>query len=105
MPSKRIQISVRPTADEHESLKTRAAAFGYKSISQYLIDRGISEGIQIEDVDKAKLDKLLFETRKIGVNINQIALQLNRGYQKYSHQYLDKTFMELNRVLKSLLGE
>jgi hypothetical protein len=105
MPSKRIQISVRPTADEHELLKMRAAAFGYKSMSQYLVDRGIGEGVQIENVDKAKLDKLLFEVRKIGVNVNQIALQLNRGYQKYSHQYLDRVFLELEGVLKSLIGE
>jgi hypothetical protein len=105
MPSNRVKITVRPAADEHELLKKRAAAFGYKSMSQYLIDRGISEGLQIESVDKAKLDRLLFELRRVGVNINQIALQLNKGYQKYSHQYLDRTFNEVHRVLKSFLGE
>jgi hypothetical protein len=105
MPSTRVKITIRPTAEEHELLKNRAAAFGYKSLSQYLINRGLSKGVQIENIDKAKLDKLLFEIRKIGININQIALQLNRGYRNYSHQHLDKTFIELNRILKLLLGE
>ncbi len=105
MPSTRAKITVRPTAGEHELLKNRTADFGYKSLSKYLIDRGLSKGVQIENIDNAKLDKLLFEIRKLGININQIALQLNKGYQNYSHHHLDKTFIELNRILKLLLGE
>jgi hypothetical protein len=104
MPSNRIKITVRPTPEQHEQLKKRAAAFGYKSMSQYLIDRGISEGLQIESVDKAKLERLLFELRKIGVNLNQIALQMNKGYQNYSQKYLDRVFSELEKVLKSFTG-
>jgi hypothetical protein len=104
MPSNRPKITVRPTPEEHEQLKKRAAAFGYKSMSQYLIDRSISEGAQIESVDRAKLERLLFEIRKVGVNLNQIALHMNKGYQNYSQKYLDRAFSELEKVLKSFTG-
>jgi hypothetical protein len=104
MPSIRAKITTRPTQEQHEQLKKRAASFGYKSLSQYLIDRGLGEGIQIESIDREKLERLLFELRKIGINLNQIALQMNRGYRNYSQQYLNHTFVELEKVLTTFTG-
>ncbi len=60
--------------------------------------------MQIESVDKAKLERLLFELRKVGVNLNQIALQMNKGYQNYSQKHLDRAFSELEKLLKSFTG-
>jgi hypothetical protein len=100
----RAKLTVRPTTQEHEQLKKRAASFGYKSMSRYLIDRSISEGVQLENVHREKIERLLFELRKVGNNLNQIALQMNRGYQNYSRSHLDRTFSELERVLKIFTG-
>ncbi len=104
MASQRPKITVRPMPEQHEQLKERAAGFGYKSISQYLIDRGLQNGRQIESVDRERLERLLFELRKIGTNLNQMTFQLNRGYQNYSHKYLDRAFYDLSKVLQAIAG-
>jgi hypothetical protein len=53
-------------------------------------------------VERERLERLLFEVRKIGVNINQIAHQMNDGYQGYSQQQLDRTMREVQRVMKEI---
>jgi len=59
----------------------------------------------IQSVERERLERLLFEVRRIGVNINQIALQMNRGYTEYSQAYLDKAFREVERVHRALADE
>jgi len=73
---KRPNVSVRPSAEELKTLHERAVSFGYKSLSKYLIERGLREGVMIQSVERERLERLLFEVRRIGVNINQIALQM-----------------------------
>ena len=102
---KRPNVSVRPSVEELQTLHERAASFGYKSLSKYLIERGLREGVMIQSVERERLERLLFEVRRIGVNINQIALQMNRGYTEYSQAYLDKAFREVERVHRALADE
>jgi hypothetical protein len=99
---KRKNISVRPTPAELEQLHERAASFGYKSVSQYLIERGLRDGAMIKSVERERVERLLFEARKIGVNINQIAHQMNAGYQGYSQAALDRAMREVERVMKEI---
>jgi hypothetical protein len=99
---KRKNISVRPTPAELEQLHERAASFGYKSVSQYLIERGLRDGAMIQTPERERVERLLFEARKIGVNINQIAHQMNAGYQGYSQQHLDRAMREVERVMNEI---
>jgi hypothetical protein len=103
--SKRKNISVRPKPDELEQLHERAASFGYKSVSQYLIERGLRDGAMIQTPERERIERLLFEARKIGVNINQIAHQMNAGYQGYSQAALDRAMREVERVMKEIRQE
>ena len=69
----RKNLSVRPTLEQHEALQLRAERFGYKSLSRYLIERGLREGEMIVSVDRELIERLLFEVRRAGQNLNLIA--------------------------------
>lgn len=104
--SKRKNISVRPTPEQLDALHERASSFGYKSVSQYLIERGLREGgLMIRSVDRERVERLLFEARKIGVNINQIARGINVGYRGYSQKHLDRALREAERVMREIRQE
>jgi hypothetical protein len=96
------KITVRPTDDELELLHARAESFGYKSLSKYLIERGLQDGVMIQSVERERVERLLFEVRKIGVNINQIAHQMNSGNRDYSQAALDRAMREVERVLREV---
>lgn len=104
--AKRKNISVRPTPEELDALHERAASFGYKSVSQYLIERGLRDnGLMIRSVDRERVERLLFEARKIGVNINHIARQMNAGDKGYSQAHLDRAMREVERVMREIRQE
>jgi hypothetical protein len=96
------KITVRPTDGELKLLHARAESFGYKSLSKYLIERGLKDGVMIQTPERERLERLLFEVRKVGVNINQIAHAMNDGYQGYSQQHLDRAMREVQRVMKEI---
>ena len=98
----RKNISVRPTPEELAQLHERAASFGYKSVSQYLIERGLLAGMMMQTPERERIERLLFEVRKIGGNINQIAQQLNAGSHRYSQAALDHALREVARVLAAV---
>jgi hypothetical protein len=93
---------VRPTAEELELLHERKSRFGYKSLSKYLIERGLREGEMLALVDARKIDRLLFEVRKIGVNVNQIALRLNEGKRPHSRETLDRAASQAEQILREI---
>lgn len=101
----RKNVSVRPTPEQLGQLHERAASFGYGSLSKYLIERGLHEGEMIQSVDREKLERLLYEVRKVGVNINQIARQMHKGYAEYSQAYLDQAMQQVERVVGEIAGE
>lgn len=96
------KITVRPSDDELELLHARAESFGYKSLSKYLIERGLQDGVMLQTPARERIERLLFEVRKIGVNINQIAHQMNAGYAGYSQAALDRAMREVERVMKEI---
>ncbi len=99
------KITVRPTDGELKLLHARAASFGYKSLSKYLIERGLKDSVMIQTPERERVERLLFEVRKIGVNINQIAHQMNAGNLGYSQQQLDRAMRDVQRVMKEIVGE
>ena len=99
---KRKNISVRPTPEQLDELHERAASFGYKSVSQYLIERGLRDGAMIQTPERERVERLLFEVRKIGVNINQIAHQMNAGNVGYPKAQLARAMGAVERVMKDI---
>lgn len=92
-------ISVRPTPDELQLLHERAESFGFKSLSKYLIERGLREGEMIVSVERERIERLLFEVRRIGRNVNQISRAMNSNGGKYPRTELDRAMAEVARLV------
>jgi hypothetical protein len=99
---KRKNVPVRPTEEQLKLLHERKSRFGYKSLSKYLIERGLRDGEMIALVDARKIDRLLFEVRKIGVNVNQIARRLNDGKRSYSQETIDRATTHAEQILREI---
>lgn len=97
--SPRKNVSVRPTPDQLEVLHARAASFGFRSLSQYLIERGLREGEMIVSADRERIERLLFEVRRIGRNVNQISRAVNSNGGKYPRTELDRAMAEVTRLV------
>ena len=97
--SERKNVSVRPTPEQLATLHGRAVAFGFKSLSQYLIERGLREGEMIVSADRERIERLLFEVRKVGRNINQISRAMNSNGGKYPRTELDRAMAEVARLV------
>lgn len=95
-------VPVRPTEEQLAELHQRKSKFGYKSLSKFLIERGLREGEMIAIVDPQKVDRLLFEVRKLGVNINQIARRLNEGGRPYAREALDRAIRQAEEILSEV---
>ncbi len=70
------QILVRATPAERSAIQRRAAAAG-RSLSRYLVGVGTNDHPPVTQEEREELGRLLFELRKVGVNLNQIAHTLN----------------------------
>lgn len=103
-PRRRKNVPVRPTSEELAMLHERKSRFGYKSLSKYLIERGLLEGEMVAIVDRRKIDRLLYELRKMGVSINQIARRLNMGSRSISQETLDRTAAQASQILEEISG-
>ena len=69
-------ILVRARPDERQEIQARAAAAG-QSLSRYLVAAGLSERPAMSKEEREEWRQLLFELRKAGVNLNQVAHTLN----------------------------
>lgn len=92
-------VSVRPTPEQLALLHARAESFGFKSLSKYLIERGLREGVMIESADRERIERVLFEVRKIGRNVNQIARWANGGGHGLTKEKVERAMGEVERVV------
>jgi len=92
-------VSVRPTPEQLQLLHERATSFGFKSLSQYLIERGLRQGEMIVSADRERIERLLFEVRRIGQNVNQISRAVNSNGGKYPLTELDRVMAEVARLV------
>ena len=72
------RFAVRCTRAERERLATRASKSGL-SLSRFLVETGINSTDPATARDRARLDRLLFQLHKIGVNLNQLTRRINSG--------------------------
>ncbi len=75
------KILLRVTAAEHQALKKRAAKHEI-SLSRYAVTSALERPIPARKQEREQITQTLFELRKIGSNINQIAHALNSARLK-----------------------
>jgi hypothetical protein len=92
-------VSVRPTPEDLAVLHARAASFGFKSLSRFLIERALREGEMIVSADRERIERILFEVRKIGNNLNQLARWANSGGRGLTHDKIERAAEEVERVV------
>jgi hypothetical protein len=73
---KNVPFSIRATRLEHLKIKIKAKQ-NNRSISRFLIEKSLSDEIFQLKVEQDHLKNLLFELRRAGNNLNQIAHSLN----------------------------
>ena len=95
-------VSARLSPAELESLEWLKARFGFGSNSDAIraLIRSASGMLEFDPVAAEKLDEVRGELRKIGVNVNQIALAANRGRIDLARQ----EWKALNALRQALPG-
>lgn len=85
------RIELRISNEDKEKLKEKAAAAGYKSVSKYIRDCALGKKITARvDIDA------VYNLRKIGNNLNQIARQINTEKK-------DETMLSLKFDIEALI--
>ena len=85
------RIELRISNEDKEKLKEKAAAAGYRSVSKYIRDCALGKKITARvDIDA------VYNLRKIGNNLNQIARQINTEKK-------DETMFALKSDLEALI--
>ncbi len=82
---KEIFVTFRVTVPEYERLQAAARQDGSKKVSNYLRKKVFSGDQETERMRQlqmldTKLNQMIFQIRKAGVNVNQIAHSCNAGY-------------------------
>ena len=84
-------IHLRISPEDKEALKKQATVAGYKSVSKYIRDVALGKQITARvDIDA------VYNLRKIGNNLNQIAKQINTEKR-------DETMLSLKYDIDALL--
>ncbi len=85
------RIELRISNEDKEKLKEKAAAAGYKSVSKYIRDCALGKKITARvDIDA------VYNLRKVGNNLNQIARQINTEKK-------DETLFALKSDIEALI--
>ncbi len=87
-------LKFRVTEDEKQIVEDKAITLGFSTTSQYL------RSVSIDNKIKPKADlELIFQIKKIGVNINQIAKRYN---EKKNSNSMDDYLKSLDLYMKEL---
>lgn len=100
--NKETKIYIRVTRAEKKKIDDQCKAMDYPSLSQYIRDVVLNKKI----VTKTDVEMIL-QLKKIGVNINQIAKQLNTNPSEVvsndTIRKLDNYMLELKEVTKRII--
>ena len=96
-------FSVRVAEDELRQLRRRAAAAGL-SLARYVVASALAGSpAPLSSAERALRQRAIFHARKIGVNLNQIARQLNSG-DAVSRDRLSEALDASKDALRRLTG-
>lgn len=96
------RFSVRVSERELIQLQARAQRAGL-SLSRYLVASGLTSMPPVSAEEQAQRQRAIFHARKIGVNLNQIARQLN-SQLPVAEEELVTALTAANEVLRALTG-
>lgn len=102
-------LLVRLTDAEKRDIEARAER-AELSVSRFLVKSGLDEARAIDPEERRLRERALFELRKVGVNLNQIAYALNaarrsaRGESDVSAAEVKEITGELKAVLEFVKG-
>jgi hypothetical protein len=101
------RLELRLSPKEKSAIQAKAKSLGYGSVSEFIramVDQGNVPRRTVCPVnDVPKVDAaLLYELNKIGVNLNQIAYQLNSG-EEAELPVVNAVLRQLDHTLEVLL--
>lgn len=100
-------VLVRLTDAEKRDIEARAER-AELSVSRFLVKSGLDEARAIDPQERQLRERALFELRKVGVNLNQVAYALNAarrsasGESEVSAAEIREIASELKAVLEFL---
>lgn len=103
MSYKGIRIKVK--VDDYERIK-KAAQVKNLSMSAFLrslVDASIDDVRNRPSIDSQHLSELIYQFKKIGSNINQIAKKLNSGDNDVSERFVLQQLLIIQRTLKEAI--
>ena len=95
---------VRCTGDELSELHKRAADVPM-SLSRYLVECGLRSQNPPDPTEREMRERAIFELRKAGVNLNQIARKLNEGTDPATMRQLDAAAAAVQIASMTVAGE
>ena len=96
-----LRPSVRATDDELCELRKRAKS-AKLSLSRYLVECGLRSGNPPDPRERELRERALFEVRKAGVNLNQVARCLNQQAGIVSREQVELAISATMEALKLL---
>jgi len=96
------RLTIRATKTERKHLGERAQA-AHLSVSRYLVEAALTSANPPTPESRAERERLLFQLRKIGVNLNQLARRANAGLP-VPIERLDGTLSAAQTVMAQLQG-
>ena len=98
-----VQIKFRVTEAERDMIYEKMALIGTNNLAAYM--RKIAIDGYIINVDTTDIKPIAAECQKIGVNINQIARQVNTTTRIYEQDFADikRWIAEIWRLLRLIL--
>ncbi|MGH2365749.1 MAG: plasmid mobilization protein [Chloroflexota bacterium] len=96
------QLTIRATKTERKHLGERAKA-AQLSISRYLIETGLTSANPPTPESRAERERLVFQLRKVGVNLNQLARRANAGLP-VPLERLERTLNATAAIMDQLQG-
>ena len=91
---------VKLTKEELSQLQVRRIVADLP-LSRYLVEAGLSDGRVVSPEDRENRERLLFELRIIGRNLNQLTARVNSG-QKVSEEALVQCLQELAQTVQEI---
>jgi len=105
MSYKGIRIKVK--VDDYERIKAAAQNrdLSMSAFVRSLLDATIDDVRKRSSVDSQQLSELIYNLKKIGGNINQIAKKLNSGDNDVSDRFVLQQLLIIQRTLKEVIRD
>jgi hypothetical protein len=100
-------IIIKVKADDYERIKATAQTknLSMSAFIRSLLDATIDDVRNHTTVDTQQLSELIYQLKKIGGNINQIAKKLNGGDNDVSDRFVLQQLLIIQRTLKEVIND